>query len=80
MFITTTSTETALNQVSLKPSNKKLKKEKEFLLTDICPDILKDKKKIKINYKKCKEIMEKHKKTDYYKQCLKYWNRPKRFL
>jgi hypothetical protein len=83
MFIKTTCAETSLNQVSLKTSKKdekKTKVETEFLLTDICPEIYKNKKKIKVDFKKCKENMEKFLESDYYKRCQEYWNRPKVLL
>ena len=78
MFITTGG-DTALNKVSINSKTPEVnyKPEKEYYLTDVCPDICKNKNKIKINYKKVKKEMQEYLKSDAYARALVYWNRRK---
>jgi hypothetical protein len=83
MFISTSGTETCLNQVSRKSNNnqtEKTKKTKVFYMNEIFPEEFENKIYIKVDYKKLNKNLKKLKNSDYYRFCKRMWSRNKVFL
>jgi hypothetical protein len=74
MFVNTVGTDTCLNQVSKKTPKTVKNNKKYHNIFEMFPEEITEKKLLKIDYKKMKEFNKKFRESDYYKECLYWYN------